>query len=179
MHPRRSPAPYRTDRLELRAWTLDDADAHFDIYSRWEVMKWLGADPQPLTDPERSAAGIERWAARRDDPFGIWAVVPDEVGRPVGAALLVPLQDGDGNPVEEVEVGWHLHPDFWGRGYATESAQRLLDLAWEAGLTEVWAVIHPGNDASVSVTRRLGMTPEGLTTRWYGVPLESFRIAAR
>lgn len=172
------PAPYRTPRLTLRAWTEQDAADHFAVYSQWDVMRWLGADPQPLTDPSQSSAGIARWAARQDDPYGIWAVVPDDVGRPVGSALLVPLQDGAGNPAPEVEVGWHLHPDVWGRGYATEAAAALVDLAWTAGLDEVWAVIHPGNDRSVAVTQRLGMTPEGLTERWYGVPLESYRVTA-
>lgn len=175
---RAPPAPYRTERLTLRAWTEDDAADHFAIYSRWDVMRWLGADPQPYTDPHQSSATIERWGARRDDPFGIWAVVPDGVGRAVGTALLVPLQDGAGNAVPEVEVGWHFHPDAWGHGYATESARALVDLAWATGLEEVWAVIHPGNDRSVAVTERLGMAAQGVTDRWYGVPLESYRLDA-
>lgn len=169
--------PYRSDRLELRAWEPEDRDDHFAIYGRWDVMRWLGADPQPFTSRAQSDAGIARWAARRDDPYGLWAVVPHEVGRPVGSALLVPLQDGDGNAAEEVEVGWHFHPDHWGRGYATESARLLIEQGWAAGLREVWAVIHHGNDRSVAVTERLGMEPMGVTDRWYGVELDSFRLA--
>lgn len=160
----------------MRAWTTEDAADHFAVYSQWEVMRWLGADPQPLQAPAASLAAIERWAARRRDPFGIWAVVPEEIGRPVGSALLVPLQDAAGELAPEVEVGWHLHPDVWGRGYATEAARALLELAFQAGQTEVWAVVHPGNHRSVAVTARLGMASEGITERWYGVPLEAYRL---
>ena len=171
-------APYRTERLTLRAWTEADATDHFAVYSQWEVMRWLGADPQPITDPAQSVPRILRWATLRNDPFGIWAVVPDAVGRPVGSALLGPLQDGAGSPLPEFEVGWHLHPDHWGHGYATESARLLLDLAWQSGLDEVWAVVRPGNDRSTAVAERLGMSPQGLTDRWYGVPLQSYRVLA-
>jgi RimJ/RimL family protein N-acetyltransferase len=173
----RTAAPYRTERLELRAWEAADRDDHFAIYSHWDVMRWLGPGPKPLTAPDQSAAGIERWAGRRDDPYGLWAVVPHDVGRPVGSVLLVPLQDGEGHAVPEVEVGWHFHPDHWGHGYATESAQVLLDQAWASGLEEVWAVVHHGNDRSVAVTERLGMEPMGVTDRWYGMELDAFRLA--
>jgi RimJ/RimL family protein N-acetyltransferase len=40
---------------------------------------------------------------------------------------------------------------------------------------EVWAVLYPDNERSAAVARRLGMEPQGLTTRWYGVELLSFR----
>jgi RimJ/RimL family protein N-acetyltransferase len=88
----------------------------------------------------------------------------------------VPFTDGDGELLPEVEVGWHFHPDAWGNGYATESARGALELAWANELPAVYAVIHAGNDPSVAVTRRLGMTPLGSTDRFYGIELDAFRI---
>jgi RimJ/RimL family protein N-acetyltransferase len=78
----------------------------------------------------------------------------------------------------EVEVGWHLHPDSWGHGYATEAARGAVDRAFRYGLPEVYAVVRPDNAPSLAVCRRLGMTPLGRTTRWYGIDLEAFRLAA-
>jgi RimJ/RimL family protein N-acetyltransferase len=76
-------------------------------------------------------------------------------------------------------VGWHFHPDSWGRGYATESARAAVDRAFAAGLPEIYAVIHPGNDRSVAVTRRLGMTPIGVQSQWYGgTPFETYVLEA-
>ena len=168
---------FSTDRLDVRLWTHDDVATLFDIYRRWEVARWLGAEPRVAESQEAMHGTVDRWGAASSPPFGIWAVVPRELARPVGTVLLVPLHDGDGVETGDVEVGWHFHPEHWGHGYATEAAAGALDRAWTAGLPEVFAVVYPGNDASVAVTGRLGMTALGRTTRWYGVELDAFRIA--
>jgi RimJ/RimL family protein N-acetyltransferase len=54
----------------------------------------------------------------------------------------------------------------------------VVDRAFEAGLPEVYAVVRPGNTASLAVCRRLGMTPLGRLRRWYDVDLEAFRLMA-
>jgi RimJ/RimL family protein N-acetyltransferase len=169
---------YKTERLDVRPWTADPADVDrvFDIYSRWEVARWLGAEPRPLADRAQAATVAGRWgeAAARDERYGCWAVQARDTGVVVGSVLCTPLPNGDG----EVEVGWHLHPDSWGHGYATEAARGAVEHAFAAGIPEVYAVVRPGNEASMAVCRRLGMSALGLSTRWYGVEVEAFRLAA-
>ncbi len=161
-----------TGRLRLRPWTdsPDDLARLADLYGRDEVTRWLGGAPSVSVEEL-----VTRWATvhARDARFGCWAIeVP---GRCVaGTVLFKPLPDGVG----EVEVGWHLHPDSWGRGYATEAARAVIRRGFEAGLPEVYAVVRPGNEASVAVCRRLGMTPLGRMRRWYDVELEAFRLMA-
>ncbi len=163
-----------TPRLRLRPWTTrrDDLARLTDIYARAEVTRWLGGPP--------SVGPVElvgRWAevTRADPRFGCWAIeVRGEPPVVAGTLLLKPLPHGVG----EVEVGWHLHPDCWGRGYATEAARAVVQRAFEAGLPEVYAVVRPGNDASLAVCRRLGMAPLGRLRRWYDVELEAFRLMA-
>ena len=108
----------RTARLRLRAWTAAPADLArlTDIYSRDEVSRWLGGTPK-LPPAEL----VERWATvhRLDDRHGCWAIECAD-GTVAGTVLFKPLPDGVG----EVEVGWHLHPDSWHHGYATEAARR-------------------------------------------------------
>jgi RimJ/RimL family protein N-acetyltransferase len=161
-----------TARLRLRAWTAAprDLDRLTDIYSRDEVSRWLGGTPS--VPP---AELVARWAAvhELDTRFGCWAVErPD--GVVAGTVLLKPLPNGVG----EVEVGWHLHPDSWGHGYATEAARAVIERGFDAGLPEVYAVVRPGNTASLAVCARLGMQPLGLFRRWYDVELEAFRLMA-
>jgi RimJ/RimL family protein N-acetyltransferase len=158
----------------MRPWEHADAEALFDLYRRWEVSRWLGTTPRAAGSVDEMHARVDRWAALAQRAYGLWAVVPDEVGAPVGTVLLVPLQDGAGRPVDEVEVGWHLHPDHWGHGYATEAGRWAVERGRDAGLGEVYAVVHPGNTASVAVTRRLDMSPLGRTDRWYGVEMDAF-----
>jgi RimJ/RimL family protein N-acetyltransferase len=162
-----------TGRLRLRAWTAEDADLArlADLYGREEVTRWLGGGP---TIPP--AELVERWRLvhQIDPAHGCWAIDPLDGGPTAGTVLLKPLPNGVG----EVEVGWHLHPDSWGRGYATEAARAVVDRAFSDGLLEVYAVVRPGNEPSLGVCRKLGMQPLGRTTRWYGTELEAFRLEA-
>ena len=164
----------RTQRLTLRPWDPDDeADvrAALDIYRRPEVVEWLSRPPRPSTTEAQARERLVRWAgvAAARPGFGLWAVVPDSVGHPVGTVLLVPLPGADGVPTDDIEIGWHLHPDHWGSGYATEGARELLAHAFdELGLPVVNAVAFAGNEPSFAVMRRLGLTPRGTTDRWYG-----------
>jgi RimJ/RimL family protein N-acetyltransferase len=168
----RDDAALHTERLRLRPWTTapDDLARLTDIYERDEVTRWLGG---PLS--VRPEELVDRWAGlhAHDSRFCCWAVeVPG--GPPAGTVLFKPLPDGVG----EVEVGWHLHPDSWGHGYATESARAVIARGFDAGLPEVYAVVRPGNEASMAVCHRLGMAPLGRIRRWYDVELEAFRLMA-
>ncbi|SDH05317.1 GNAT family N-acetyltransferase [Klenkia brasiliensis] len=163
----------RTDRLLVRAWTTSDDDLArlADLYSRPEVLRWLSGPPSGGV-----AALVGRWREvhAADPRAGCWAVQPVAGGPVAGTLLFKPLPNGVG----EFEVGWHLHPDSWGHGYATEAAAAVVQRAFEDGLPEVYAVVRPGNEPSMAVCRRLGMEPLGRTTRWYGVDCEAFRLSA-
>ncbi|MGO4130171.1 GNAT family N-acetyltransferase [Janibacter hoylei] len=176
------PETLTTDRLTLRTFVDEDADALFDLHSRPEVQRWIG-DGQPMTDVGEARASVPR---RRDVPYpppqGIWAIDLEE--RFVGTLLLKPIPISGSalaadprNPElaldsPEVEIGWHLHPDVWGRGIATEAATRVLGHA--SDLPRIVAVTHPDNEASQRVARRLGMRDEGLTDRYYDTTTRLF-----
>ena len=166
-----------TPRLTLRRFSPDDAAALFDVFSRPEVARWSGTGT-PMTDVSEAHARIERMPARTGDhpAAGIFAVVPNDDPRVVGMAILVPIPASDGFDRDDLEVGWHLHPDAWGHGYATEAATALLDRAFAADVAEVYAVTDPDNVRSQAVCRRLGMTDLGLRTDWYDRELRAFRV---
>jgi RimJ/RimL family protein N-acetyltransferase len=169
----------RTRRLLLRRWQDDDLDAFFDIYSRWEVMRWLGAPPRrAIASVAEARDRFSAWREREAGlaaPFGLWAMVPLDANPtvPIGTTLLMPLHDAEG-ATDEVEVGWHLHPAYQRQGLATEAAQAVLDAAGAAGLTRVLALTDPDNSASQAVARRLGMADGGLTDRWFGTTTRRF-----
>jgi RimJ/RimL family protein N-acetyltransferase len=172
----------RTDRLTLRQWDPDDeADvrAAFDIYRRVAVVEWLGRPAKPWASEGATREILRRWVGISVERpgFGLWAMVPDAVGRPVGTLLLVPLPGPGGALTADIEIGWHLHPDHWGKGYATEAARGVLDHAFDdLELPVVNAVAYKGNDASFSVMRRLGMTYRGTTDRWYDTSFEHWAV---
>jgi RimJ/RimL family protein N-acetyltransferase len=187
---------FRTARLIARDWTTGDAQAAFDIYGRDEVMRWLGAQPRRAVRSlsqmrERLDLMIQRG---RDEPdYGLWPVslrTGPESGTVVGAVLLSQLPGEDG----DVEIGWHLNPDHWGNGYATEAGRGAAGLAFGLGrvgpegvemdvvpgrpaLHRVIALVDPDNARSQAVCRRLGMTHCGQTDKYYELALELFELA--
>lgn len=175
---------YSTDRLVVRDWTLEQADLDrvFEIYSRAEVARFLAAPGLPLREPAGAAETVRRWHARNatfDDGFGIWAVQRRDDGLVVGTVMLKPLPGVDeAKLTDDIEVGWHLDPECWGHGYATEAARGAVERGFALGVEELYAVVAPGNEASMRVARRLGMTPVGRRRDWYGgTEVETFHLA--
>jgi RimJ/RimL family protein N-acetyltransferase len=163
---------------------MEDAEAALAIYGDARVMRYLGSagatgGSPPIPDLETMRQRMGKWLETPPSPRGLpgrLAIVEKDGGLPVGTMILSALLDGEGRPMEEVEVGWHLRPDRWGRGYATEAARAMLAYAFEIlRLPEVLAVVYKENTASIRVCKRLGMEHLGETDRYYGVRVELFR----
>jgi RimJ/RimL family protein N-acetyltransferase len=159
---------FTTPRLAVRPWDLAEAPRLFDIRSRESVAQWL-SDPAPWADLAVATEHIERWATRiaTCPPFGSWAIVPRDTDVPVGTVSLNRLPNDD----VEVEIGWYLHPDAVGHGWAREAAAGMLVHAFAHGIDRVWAIMWPHNDASAAVARAIGMMDLGvIPDPWYGEP---------
>lgn len=157
----------RTERLELRPWRADEAERLFDIRRRVDIAKWLG-DPKPWTDLATAHDKIAEWHDQTlgSGPIGVWAIASStEV---VGTVSLGHLPD-DG----EIEIGWYLHPDSHGQGFASEAAAALLGHAISSGIERVWAIMWPHNDASARDATAIGMDDLGIIEdKWYGTDYE-------
>lgn len=144
-----------TERLVLRDMTPDDLDALLLVFSDPETMRFY---PRPF---DREAmhgwiANMQRRSAR--DGIALWTMVLRDSGEVIGDCGLV-VQAVDG--AEEVEIGWHVRRDLWGRGYATEAARACLAYGRRAlGRTRFISIIAPGNVASRRVAEKIGMTVE-------------------
>lgn len=106
------------------------------------------------------------------DGSGLNAIILQATGEPVGqCGLLTQMVDDQ----EELEIGYHLLPTHWGKGYATEAAIRCKAFATEHRLSpSVISLIDPGNHQSQAVARRNGMS-SGATTVHRGHPALVFR----
>ncbi len=168
----------KSDRLVLRSWTHDDTDFIFDMYSRWEVQRFIGRVPRVMAERSEAVALVERLVATDHPVHGIWAVQRRDTEQPVGALLLKPIPaSGETTPLPpsgDTEIGWHFHPDHWGLGFATEAASTVLRHAFRSGLTQVVAVMNPENIPSQRVAARIGMTHQGQTDRYYNTVCELF-----
>jgi RimJ/RimL family protein N-acetyltransferase len=175
---------FETERLIVREWgdTPRELARIFDIYRRDEVMRWLGGG-KALVDPEQARQVRSRWAAyiaEHQGRYGNWAIEVRDTGLVAGTVLLRPMPEPSDGSLSggEVEIGWHLHPDSFKNGYATEAAKGMLDHGFGNGLNEIFAIAKPDNGPSLAVMRRIGMRHLGRTTRWYGIEAELY-VAVR
>ncbi|NDZ79050.1 GNAT family N-acetyltransferase [Streptomyces sp. SID10853] len=136
--PRGRPAPQGTAGfVELHA---DPRGNRFvGRFSQQQVLRWLAEVEQ-------------QWAARG---HGLCALELRSSGEFIGRSGLQYWQQFD-----EIELGWTLKAEQWGRGYATEAARAGLD--WGLANLEAdyfTALMKPGNFPSVKAAERLGFSP--------------------
>lgn len=170
-----------TERLSLRAWQESDVDFAYDLYSRWVVQRFIGVEPAVMVSRAEAEERVARFQSIDHPIHGIWAVTRTSDGLAVGTLLLKPIPASGEEPLEpsdDVEIGWHFHPDHWGNGYATEAAAAVLAHAFSSGLTQVVAVTNPANESSQAVCRRIGMAHQGPTEQYYNASCELFTIAS-
>src|SRR6266498_276809 len=122
-----------------------------------------------MEDISQAQRFIDAWNKRNagNGDYGLWAIEVKETGVLAGAGLLVPLPDEDHTGDGEIEMGWHLHPDCWGFGYAGESGRASIGRGFDLGLEEIYAVVYPDNERSLAACRRLGMEALGRSSQWY------------
>jgi RimJ/RimL family protein N-acetyltransferase len=160
--------PILTERLRLRPFTHADLDALHAIWSDPAVGPWVGGAHEHLQESVEELQGDLDHQERHG--FGMWAAEERSTGRLVGE-LGLQLFEQRG---PDVEAGWCLARDVWGRGYATEAMRAWLDAGFEKlGLTRVIAVLLPDNLRSRRVCERLGFTEAGRRTA-YGSDLVEY-----
>lgn len=161
-----------SERLVLRPWTVDDADAALGMYGAAEVTRWLTPAIDRVPDLDAMRSVLRRWQdARLPAPAGRWAIGLRKGGDIVGGATLLPLP-----PDEEYEMGWQLHPDAWGQGYATEAGLALAAWAFDQGIDQVIALVRPANTRAAATARRMGMEWAGETEKYRNLRLQEYRL---
>jgi RimJ/RimL family protein N-acetyltransferase len=144
-----------TERLTLRMWREDDFEDYAHICADADVMRYLGGKPLTRHEAWRHMAFlIGHWHLLG---YGHWAVEEKASGRVIGRLGFLNPEGWPG-----FEIGWTLGRESWGKGYASEAAQRALRYAFtEMNREHVISLIHPDNKASIKVAERLGETLEG------------------
>ncbi len=143
-----------TERLVLRPFTEVDRAPFAELNAHPLVVESLGswptrAESDALVDRYREEMVREGW--------GLWAVEV-AAGAPFVGMVGLHRVNAALPCAPAVEVGWRLHPDHWGHGYATEAAAASLVFGFEdAGLDEIVAFTTTRNIRSQAVMERLGM----------------------
>jgi len=145
-----------TDRLILRAWSVDDTDDLYEYAKHPEVG--LNGGWPPHTSKDESLKVIQYFIKEND----IWAIVLKENNKVIGSVgLHTDSKRTAGISVKE--LGFVVSADYWGRGIATEAAKRAIVHAFDDMNLDLVSTYHKSfNTRSKRVIEKCGFTCEGL-----------------
>ena len=142
-----------TERLTLRPWRAEDVDEFMRVTNTPVVMEFLGG----LQDRDYFVGALERSTVSQETHgHCFWIVERREDKAILGFCGLKIL--GIGPVAEDIEIGWRLREDAWGKGYAREAAEACLAWAWaNLSVLRIVAITVPPNVRSWGLMERLGM----------------------
>jgi ribosomal-protein-alanine N-acetyltransferase len=153
------PAP-QSERLCYDLVAESDLAELFHLYSNEDVARYFGQDC--MVDPEQAKFWLAVQYQMREIGLGMtWAM------RDLASGALVGTIGFDGINIawRNVGVSYALHPDFWGRGLATEALTALITLAFGGALGcemhRIQALVFQDNLPSKRVLDKLGFVHEG------------------
>lgn len=163
-----------TERLVFRHTSMDDLSWWMDYINSAEAIRFMS-----LTVGSEASCRefIQRSMDRRvTDGSGLNAIIEQATGKPVGMiGLLTQVVDRE----DELEIGYHLVPSAWGKGYASEAAIACKEFARKHQCApSVISLIDHENFASQNVAKRNGMSFEKDTVH-RGVPAMVWRYHFR
>ncbi|HKU16713.1 MAG TPA: GNAT family N-acetyltransferase [Steroidobacteraceae bacterium] len=159
-----------TDRLALRRFTLDDAQFIFRLVNDPSWLRFIGDKNVHSLDDARRYLREGPLDMYQRHGFGMFRVEEKQGGTPVGMCGLIKR-----DTLPDVDVGYAFLPEFRGKGYAFEAASAVLALGHRTfGLQRILAITSPGNDSSIRVLQKAGMTFERQMDLRPGDPVKVF-----
>jgi len=147
-----------TRRLVLRDFVPDDWRAVQEYARIPKVVRFMPWGPN---SPAQTKVFVRRamdWSRERPRLKFEFAIILKAEQRLIGGCGIRIHRTVAGG----ADMGYCLHPDHWGEGYATEAARAILRFGLShLALRRIWATCDPNNKASARVLEKAGMKREG------------------
>lgn len=147
-----------TERLHLRQIVPDDAEAMVAIFGDPAVLEFL--NNEPVDTPEKARGMIDWLTGNYQQQQGIdWGITLRDDPRLIGMCGAYKWDRED----RHIDIGYHLAPAYWGKGYATEATRAMLDWCFQnLDVHRIQADCTDGNSSSEKVMLKCGFTLEGI-----------------
>ena len=151
-----------TDRLLLREYVEDDAEAFFKLNTDPEVVRFVPDKPLLNVEQARQTLTDHPIADYCRYGFGRGACILKSTGEQIGFAGLKYLEE-----LDEVDVAYRFMPVHWGQGLATEVALASVRYGFaDLGLKQIIGLVMPENLASVRVLEKTGLRYSYSVSLW-------------
>ena len=145
----------QTRRCIVREFTMEDMNALFELYGQPGITRFV----EPLYHWDKEMQYQENYIERIYGVYGygLWMVEERRAHHIIGR---IGVEKHEGDPEDTVELGYVVSTDWQGQGIATEVCRAVLQYTKETiQAKQVYVRIHPNNQASNHLARRLGFAP--------------------
>lgn len=171
-----SSEPASTKRLTIRLPQEYESDLIASLWVDPEVTEHIGGPRDRASVAEyfqEYAADPKHYAEEDGDRW--WSVIERSTTEFMGLSSLL-TKEVEGQT--EIELGYFFLPSFWGKGYATEASEWVVNYAFKTlGLDTLIAIVKPSNSASISVAKKVGMHFEQEVLRSDDVMRQIYRMS--
>lgn len=140
-----------TERLTIRQFTTEDAEAMHPLFCDAEAMRLVGMCPA-FTDLPQTVERLERWSKSETR----LAIVHRDSGQVIGYLAVNP--DSEEDREDTRELGFALRADYRGQGYMQEAIKAVLQELRRQNIVYVWACCFTENTASEKLIQALHFT---------------------
>ncbi|WP_145046734.1 GNAT family N-acetyltransferase [Paenibacillus xylanexedens] len=148
----------RTERFNLRSAEVKDSHDILELYSNEAVVEFMPFTPFESVDDAKDEIS---WYAKifREKSGLRWMIEDGDSGKVIGTCGFLNLEEVH----NRAEIGYDLHPNYWGRGVMTEVAGVIMEFGFTSiQLNKIEARVEPKNEASIHLLRKLGFQQEGI-----------------
>ncbi|MBO9204587.1 MULTISPECIES: GNAT family N-acetyltransferase [Niastella] len=146
---------FETERLIIRRYTFEDEENFFRLNGDPELMRYI----REARDRKECSLFLRRNIIYYEQHplMGRWAMDEKATGAFIGSFAIIPVESVDAKRHKEIQLGYALLKDYWGKGYATESTIAGKQYAFEVmKLSRIVAITETANIASQKVLLRCG-----------------------
>ncbi|WP_131535846.1 GNAT family N-acetyltransferase [Pedobacter nototheniae] len=146
-----------TERLLLRELLPEDINGLLQLDSDPEVHQYLGQ--KTISTIEESSQNLNYIRQQYiDNGIGRWAVIEKQTNQFIGWSGLKLITDLTNGHINYYDLGYRFIKEYWGKGYATESAKASISYAFnQLNANEVYAIADIDNLASIKILEKLGL----------------------
>lgn len=160
----------QTQRLLFRKLTENDFEAWLPLFQSREATAYSGFD---IAKAEENCKLWMGYVYKRyEDNNGLMALVHKDTGEFIGQCGLLKQRVDE---VDEIEIGYHILPQYWQQGYAKEAAIKCKEEGFKMDIPSIISIINPNNYKSIKVAERNGMELEKETI-FRNQPVKIYRV---
>jgi len=138
----------------MRELTADDAPFVCALMNEPSFIEHIGDRGVRTVEDAQRYIDSGPWTRYATLGFGLWLVELRETGEPIGICGLLQRET-----LPSPDIGFAFRPQFWAKGYASESVRAVMTFAAATlHLSEILAIVSPSNAASIRLLEKLGFT---------------------